>query len=441
MNFITFSFFSLYFTIVINVHAQHSLDPPPYFTSDLSLLFPEIEDDARAPRAPIDRNAYLEEIEMSRIDKLDPNIVLQKTREVINDETIPIVINPGNLVVETRCNKADMSNLNGKFDDYVFKKVLGQGVQGIVIQIRKGYEHLALKYFSKTTDYIMQLNSMLAYGEYFTHFQVKGVAQGELKLRRTYEKFSTPETTTYIDLNGHYCMTMNIVEGRQLVNQPVSLNLIPSWKKEHIKKALRFIILSLRQLQILHFTFNRYGIFFNYNILRNYTFTLFHGDIHGGNILMVAHPVYGRNYPQFIDIGFALNFLLHKETDVYTLLYNRFLLRTSLIRSERAKNIYVVHKNQLLNSLQVMDLCMFWIVMINNLLKRFTAKETNMRACFIIQEYVAVHAQRKTFLNNLYILFNRNILWPVFREMALFSSNIQSYEGTWGKLYQLLRPP
>ncbi|KAI3379562.1 hypothetical protein SNEBB_009551 [Seison nebaliae] len=361
--------------------------------------------------------------------------LVRETFNLMQVKQLPIVIEPKNLEAQHNCYANSRYPPNAHYAQYHINKRLGIGAQGEVYLLDKNGVFLALKIYTSANSFIMQLNGLLAYGNIFSTLRPFHISQGPRTAprRRSFHQKNTRMNIVYT--HGPYCIAMSYVKGRTLKSTPINLKDRPAWQSHHLKICIKFILSAFRQLQVLHFSFNHYGMFINNDLLGKYSYTMFHGDLHMENILVTNETEYGTNYPHLVDIGFEVFSLLSKDTDVFIHLYNRKLFADSFPEHKRKSHSLIVHRNQMLNQLQILDLCQFWVIMIQQF---FTYMENPREVCRQMQKALSLAENRPKIKSSHYKHFHRSILWPLFSRMIFISDNIQTYSQSWLPIYQLL---
>ncbi|KAI3381873.1 hypothetical protein SNEBB_005453, partial [Seison nebaliae] len=162
-------------------------------------------------------------------------------------------------------------------------KYLGQGVQGFVSQFINTQNRsfsMVMKTYVYYGDLVMQLNAQYALNRLIPSFKLFGLLNSfdtsELELM---------DTGYMYDHRGAFCMMTDYVGGQEIGTYDMQSNLI----NLNNKNKIRLIILLLRQLQVLHFSYNHYAILPRTPSFTDYTFTLYHGDLHSGNLIITPN--------------------------------------------------------------------------------------------------------------------------------------------------------
>ncbi|KAI3381872.1 hypothetical protein SNEBB_007211, partial [Seison nebaliae] len=171
-------------------------------------------------------------------------------------------------------------------------KDLGQGLQGFVsefVNTENRSFSMVMKTYVFYGDLVMQLNAQYALNRLIPSFKLFGLLNSfdasELELM---------ETGYMYDHRGAFCMMTDYVDGQEIGKNGMEGNL----RNLNNNNKIRFIILLLRQLQVLHFSYNHYAILPRTPSFTDYTFTLYHGDLHSGNLIITPN-----GDPKLIDIG------------------------------------------------------------------------------------------------------------------------------------------
>ncbi|KAI3389575.1 hypothetical protein SNEBB_009864 [Seison nebaliae] len=250
------------------------------------------------------------------------------TKHVEDNKMIHVFMKkPKSLKVNSQCS----SNLFNRDAYGHIDKIrdLGFGAQGNVILAKHGNYYLAIKSLTLLSHAAIQSDVLLA-------FNKNSVGEGFPKVE--YHFFHNREPTPYaqglklkntgllfVDDLTPYCLGMSYIKGDLLTEHVVNYNDKINW---------RITVLLLRQLQILHFTFNEYEYLSNNLLLKRRSFTLFHGDLHHGNVIMTNQTT-PYLYPQIIDGGLAPSMCIHYRRDVMIHFYNQYVQQEANIAENR----------------------------------------------------------------------------------------------------------
>ncbi|KAI3380962.1 hypothetical protein SNEBB_010599 [Seison nebaliae] len=270
----------------------------------------------------------LDVVETNKIKHLLPSKKLTKITEQTKlyfhrRRITPIIMKPRNIPSLMECrtyesyelNSSTVSKINGNgpphYKQYKINKILGKGVQGSVLEVANNGKEYALKVFNSASDFILQLNSLIAYNTMFNQLQIHHLSQGANQIFNLGYKFHGSRSDyNLIEYHQPFCLLMSKLHGKMYMYSEFRYRNFARMTPVKMKRALKVIILVFRQMQLLHFTYNEYSIFRNDKLFSSRTFTSFHGDIHSANIMMVNHKKFGADFPQFIDVGFAVSWLM-----------------------------------------------------------------------------------------------------------------------------------
>ncbi|KAI3384529.1 hypothetical protein SNEBB_003597 [Seison nebaliae] len=260
---------------------------------------------------------------------------------------------------------------------YEYKKVLGAGGQGVVYLMNNGTHDLALKRIPILDNFLIQINALAASTRNNGPLKLLGTMEGLYE--NNYHKVKYAEHHA-LSLEGSFCYTMSYVAGKELIE--CNFKELGSGKDpasyQNLKRNYRLIILILRQLQILHFSFNEYAMQIESPIYGAYSFTMSHGDLHRSNIIVQKRY---DNYALFlIDMGFSIYPNNYDHNEIFIQFYNKYLLEESFLGDRKG---LAVHRLQLINSPQSQDFCN----VLSNILMVFmgVTKETRLN-CRKLQE-------------------------------------------------------
>ncbi|KAI3384586.1 hypothetical protein SNEBB_000071 [Seison nebaliae] len=347
----------------------------------------------------------------------------------LNKKEPSIIFRPNNIPKTIICDP--LINI----DDFVYhnfssKSTLGTGVQGVVYKMKNDERQcLAYKIFTQLSDFLMQVNAMTALRPHFPQYRIYSIEQND-----HIEKFDWfyNDGPKMLDLKAPFCMAMTYLRGGR-----------PNWSMQNsysnmkkLKRNFRFLLLILKQLQVLHFSFNHYPVVEDSDIFGAFSFTMFHGDLHGGNILMTRDETSEHLYPQMIDIGYKFGFMIGRTIHLFDVFYNHHLFNEKLPIEQRKKNI--VLRNQLLNELQSLDFCMLGMFILAFFMGNLGIQTAPMIPCVLMQHSLNLLTINREMHRSFYTLFHNSPYWPL---MAIFfhSRRIEtSYADVWSRLFNML---
>ncbi|KAI3383776.1 hypothetical protein SNEBB_005577 [Seison nebaliae] len=369
-------------------------------------------------------NAVLAKIE----EKLPTEESIDKIKnDVLNfKDTRQSIFIPNNLIRSPICS--DPQSTTASYNGYRFQKFLGVGAQGQVVLLRKGNDQIALKKVNKLTDFLAQINSLIALTMNDYKMKLYNIMTSTETLENYYER-----TYNATSERGGFCYTMTYIRGVMMefaLSQQMFNNLEQYGSKFF---AYKFLILILRDLQLLHFSFNRYPIYHNAPIYGKYSHTLFHGDLMTSNIMVVNTQEAQPLRPLLIDVGFHMSFVNKMKNELIIQFYNKYLLADSLPRRNRKR--LVVHRNQIINMMQQLDFCMFLIVILDSFHIDEIKDESPMGICINVINWTQQNGSA-------YYHQNVSNMKSEFKDIIMlllsFNRPFLSYQETWLKMYQFL---
>ncbi|KAI3383948.1 hypothetical protein SNEBB_006857 [Seison nebaliae] len=363
---------------------------------------PEIELISKIPNFP---NCKLRMIEMT--DKyLDPH-------------AIHAVYEAHNIKKHAFCTTEESNRV--RYHNYHKAIVLGKGVQGTVYKIvnREGRPPEAvMKTYDYHGDFIMQVNAQYALNRLIPSFQLLGVLRGVDK-----SKTRMRNDGYMYEVVGTSCMMTEYIRG-------VIIGGTSLLTKQN-KNKISFLILLLRQLQALHFSYNHYAIFPRTPSFTNYTFTLYHGDLHSHNLIVTEN-----GDPRLIDIGAPIWKVLKDYGMVMLMQYNYYLSKD--IRIEDKKR-YMVHQNSLMNHQQANDFCKVLLIILEMIsdmkLGRGLREICREMGAFFLRKDKLMDIPRRP-LERLYQYYSHSPLWPFIPIVLRLSQPFREYRDSWAFFYK-----
>ncbi|KAI3384585.1 hypothetical protein SNEBB_000070 [Seison nebaliae] len=351
------------------------------------------------------------------------------TMKYLNKRKPTIIYRPKNIPRTTICDP------RVNIGEYLYRNfstttMLGRGIQGSVYKMKNGAKQcIAYKIFTQLSDFLMQVNAMIALQSHFPQYRIYAIEQNYHNDNSDW--FYNDEVNT-LDLKAPYCMVMTYLKGDppELIMKNTYLNM------KTLKRNFRMLILLLKQLQVLHFSFNHYPVVRDSDIFGAFTFTMFHGDLHGSNILMTRDETSKQLYPQMIDVGYKFEMLISGQHNLFDLYYNYHLLNEKLPIEERKKNI--VLKDQFMNELQTIDLCMLGMMILTFFIGDLGIGNAPIVPCIHLQRSLDVAAMNREMHQTFYFHFHFSPYWPLLA-LFLHSRRVEtSYADAWLKLSNML---
>ncbi|KAI3385331.1 hypothetical protein SNEBB_002770 [Seison nebaliae] len=314
------------------------------------------------------------------------------------------------------------------------------GAQGKVYKIdRVGRRKKVLKIFLYKSGLLLEANGLKAFNTYpipnlgyelnsmmTNHREIASISFNRFEI--TGSRIQYP----YQDGEGDYCTESTFVEGSELGSNK---NFTGSLKKNE-KKTLRLLIWLLKQVQVLHFTFNSIAI--SQPVQRSSfevsSFTNFHGDIHEGNVIIRNEKL--ENFePILIDYGGHLEFFFQNVEDIKLFFYNKFK------RGEAggiAPNM--IRINRVFNFGQNLDFCYISLLFLELYVGVLKAS-IPLNLCAQIRTNLK-NDQREKQLNIIRSLYIRLIdyipLVPIIQQLILSGQQLTTYD-VWVSLVNLFK--
>ncbi|KAI3382192.1 hypothetical protein SNEBB_002815 [Seison nebaliae] len=363
-------------------------------------------------------------------------LLINETNQYFDvDREIPVVIKPSNLLSTSSCHSERRTrSKHAAYRKFDFKFSLKEGGDSQVYVVERFHQNFVLKVYTRASKFILQLNALLAYGTFFNTLRLLEITESTTK-----SHFKFYERERFIDGQGSYCLLMDDIRGRNLSvirkNSRSSFFLHPN-DKDVFKKSIRFIILVLKQLQVLHFTFNHFAIM-EEKLLQPLTYTTYHGQVSESNIIVTPLSDYGNEFPHLIDFGHKIVQMMNTPYDVFLLIYNRHLLKDRLPTSKRVLGRWTVHKNQLMSSPQIVDLCTFWIMIIREVVGPLEKSKSEMGICYYMIHLIRNPMYYDRVKRALYDKMSKTIHWPILGQLAQILRNVQTYESLWLRIHKL----
>ncbi|KAI3383428.1 hypothetical protein SNEBB_009062 [Seison nebaliae] len=340
----------------------------------------------------------------------------------------PTIYYPPNLQEEKACEDPMITG----YKKYIPHGQLGKGAQGQVVRMIStdgDQDYIAFKQMTSLDGFVMQLNALNASAKHGGHIKLIGIMRGTHPI----EDF----LDTIMDVNtkqGKFCYAMSLASGSTL-EVPKNVDCFKDKANlEELRINYQIIILLLRQLQILHFSFNEYPSETHNQIYGAYSFTMSHGDLHKDNIIVQKQPD-GSFTPVLIDMGFPLHTAFLDHNELFLQFYNKYLLDESLPKNDREG--LVVNRHQIINSQQRYDFCMFIKLLITTFMgvtglkgRKFTCasifKWTKQHGDIIRYQPLSEWRADFVHLDGLVMLFQ------------IFYASLLNYSDTWIKLVDYL---
>ncbi|KAI3387286.1 hypothetical protein SNEBB_009432, partial [Seison nebaliae] len=287
---------------------------------------------------------------MSKIANFPKLRITDMANKFLGRHVIHAVYEAQNIEIHPFCTSGPVTRARKKYHNYHKSDLLGEGAQGIVYKIvnPEGRPPKAvMKTYHYNGDFIMQLNAQYALNRLIPSFQLLGVLRGVDE-----SKTAMLDQSYMYEVLGTYCLMTEFISGIQTSDISLSKDIL-NWRD---KNKIRFIILLLRQLQVLHFSYNHYEIFPQTPSFTDYTFTLYHGDLHTDNLIVTRN-----GHPRLIDIGAPIWKVLRDYGMVMLMQYNYHLSEDIGIEDKKR---YMVHRKLLMNHLQANDFCKVLIIIL-----------------------------------------------------------------------------
>ncbi|KAI3378217.1 hypothetical protein SNEBB_008287, partial [Seison nebaliae] len=354
--------------------------------------------------------------------------IRQNTYNFRNPNFPPKLFYPINLMVEDSCSDPQRYDFKG----YQYEANLGRGIQGKVFRMSNGDKTMALKQFTNLADFLAQINSLLALTMIDYPMKLLGMMR------------SPNPPVEYTDHNyralskvGQFCVMMPYIEGRSLA-QVVAAKIFNQLrniytKREYQLTTYRIIIKILRDVQLLHFSFNRYPHYQNSPIYGEYSYTLFHGDLLVNNILVQRSADNKIITPFLIDVGFHFGVIMNFKNEIIGQFYNKYLLKAGLPISDR--NQFTVHRHQLLNMMQQLDFCMIAILIMDSFHQLDDFRELPANICRGIFDW---SRQNDMPFRHQKITAAKGTYHEIIMKVLSFTVPLLNYQETWLNLYNFL---
>ncbi|KAI3383775.1 hypothetical protein SNEBB_005576 [Seison nebaliae] len=329
------------------------------------------------------------------------------------------IFNPNNLKVSPICSNRESKTAD--FEGYKFSKIIGEGAQGQVVLLKKADQFIALKHFQRVIEFLAQINPLIALADNDYPMKLLDMMTGT-EINKEYYEPNYNATSRM----GDYCITMPFLNGVTL-GVALAGNFFGDLGNYASKLfAFKFFISILRDLQLLHFSFNNYATFENSPIYGEYSHTLYHGDLMISNIMVL-----NKKRPILIDVGYHMSHIREMKNELIIQFYNKYLLENILSIEERKE--HSVHRNQLLNLMQQLDFCMFIIVILDSFHINEYGDEHPMGICLDLLDWTESNQKpyRYQGILNLQSEFKEILLF-----LLPFNMPLLSYQQTWLKLYQ-----
>ncbi|KAI3380034.1 hypothetical protein SNEBB_005372, partial [Seison nebaliae] len=347
---------------------------------------------------------------MSKIKNFPKLRITEMTDKYLGRHVIHAVYEAHNIGKHKFCSSTESFRV--RYHNYHKANVLGKGVQGTVYKIvnPEGMPPEAvMKTYDYHGDFIMQLNAQYALNRLIPSFQLLGA------LRSVNISRNIMSNQGYMyEVVRTSCMMTEYIRGVVISDN--------SLITKRNKQKFRFLILLLRQLQALHFSYNHYAIFPRTPSFTNYTFTIFHGDLHSDNLIVTEN-----GDPRLIDIGAPIWKVLKDYGMVMLMQYNYYLSKD--IRIEDKKR-YMVHQNSLMNHLQANDFCKVLII----ILKMISGMKLGDRLREVCKEMGAFFLRKDKLmdiprrpLERLYKHYSHSLLWPFIPMVLRLSQPFREY--------------
>ncbi|KAI3386776.1 hypothetical protein SNEBB_004776 [Seison nebaliae] len=241
------------------------------------------------------------------------------------------------------------------YDGKEIIRLLGEGSQGSAVLLKSAKGDVVVKVMHLLSEMVIEANNLIGIAPYVVHPEFPNVFLVSMEVTHPIPepiksiRFKDSSLELVDDFRS-YCLQQSFAKGDKFIN---SGDLVfPHYRQDRkfsskVKDGYRFLILLLRQLQISHFTYNTYPLFHDSKIFGPHSYTLGHGDVHAGNIIIRSKDNISWKFPQLIDWGFGLKFIVGENIDVYIAAYNTYAFKTTT----------GVHMQRMLSRTQNSDFC------------------------------------------------------------------------------------
>ncbi|KAI3384440.1 hypothetical protein SNEBB_009021 [Seison nebaliae] len=288
---------------------------------------------------------------------------------------------------------------------------------------------VALKHYSKLTDFLAQLNSLVVLDKYDYPMKFMDAIRG------------TPPLVDYNDIyynatskKGDFCLIMPRLKGTRLDTAMKKRIFGDSRIYESKFYIYKILILILRDVQLLHFSFNQYPIYENAPIYGRLSYTLYHGDLLRTNIMVVdSNDRTLPKRPVLFDVGFHLSFIITLKNDLIIQFYNKYLLQKYLPLAHREE--LSVDRRQIMNLMQQIDFCMFLALLLDFFYNVDDVVEYPMEICLKVMKFTDQDRRpyRRQNISNV-----DGPLKDIVMILLTFNMPFLTYEQTWLKLYNFM---
>ncbi|KAI3383434.1 hypothetical protein SNEBB_000242, partial [Seison nebaliae] len=158
----------------------------------------------------------------------------------------------------------------------------------------------------------------------------------------------------------------------------------------------------------------------------DYTFTLYHGDLHSGNLIITPN-----GDPRLIDIGAPIWEGLTDYGRVMLMQYNYYLLKDNIGRRDRERN--VVHSKSLINHMQATDLCKVLLFTMGMIM--------DSAVCDQISDYFLMGKDKlmdipRSLLQRIFRYYSQCILWSFIPMILRLAQPFREYRDSWWFFYK-----
>ncbi|KAI3388612.1 hypothetical protein SNEBB_003032 [Seison nebaliae] len=233
-----------------------------------------------------------------------------------------------------------------------------------------------------------------------------------------------------IENKQNFCIEQSWISSHKFTNTFSQFNLN---NYNDLKMILRYFILILRQLQLLHFSYNSHGgkpdTFFKVN-----SYTLSHCNLHGNNVLLAGTNLH---VPVIVNMGISITHMLPNELALFPFFYN------SQLEKDKRKVIQpkVIQPNMIINHCQQMDFCYLLLILLHLLFKHFKYVLIPMAYCsnFIrlrrtIFPYRKLIERLPYFQNEIFRLHFGSLVHFFIEELL---RPLPTYESSWMRLSKI----
>ncbi|KAI3383772.1 hypothetical protein SNEBB_005573, partial [Seison nebaliae] len=246
---------------------------------------------------------------------------------------------PDYLVTQPAC-KSDISPVFG-YKGYKLDRVERSIVKDFGIILKNDRDTIALRYFTTITEFVGKLNAWTALSDHDYAIKILDVMKGMSRITNFYDRSYNATSK-----RGQFCIAMPYIESVKL-KHAIKNQMFGDPRIYEVKLYLyKIIILFLRELQILHFSFNKYPIYDHAPIYGELSHTLYHGNILLSEIMVTkAQTEKIAMRPVLVDAGSVVGPEVLMKNNLVTQFYHKYMFEENLPREKRRG--LTVHRHQL----------------------------------------------------------------------------------------------